>query len=123
MPGPYTRRRLLRIGSGSALAGTAALAGCTGSQSNSSCKLTHEVSSQSDTSDHSGETIPYENLSSAGKDVFEKALESGAYTFEYDGDNKPPDFSYSDETTIYVIEYEGERYAFRTYTGEGCVIE
>ena len=120
MPGPYSRRHLLRIGRTSAVA--VALAGCTGSRSDSPCELHHEVSAQSDTSDHSGETIPYGDLSSAGKDAFETALESDAYTFEYDGNNKPPDFSYSDEVTVYVIEYEGERYTLRTYTGAGCVI-
>lgn len=121
MPGPYSRRHLLRIGSGSAVA--VALAGCTGGRSNRSCELHHEVSTSNDTADYSGETIPYENLSPEGKEVFETAFESDAYNFTYDGDNKPPDFSYSDEVTTYVIEYEGEQYAFRTHTGEGCVIE
>lgn len=120
MPGPYSRRRLLRIGSGSALA--VALAGCTGGRSNSACELTHEVSARDETGDHSGATIPYEDLSAEGKDVFEAALESGAHAIEYDGDNKPPDFSYSEEVTTYVIEYEGERYTLDTSTDEGCVI-
>ena len=123
MPGPYSRRHLLRIGSGSALAATVTLAGCTGGRSNSSCELTHEVSARGETTDHSGETIRYENLSPEGKKVFETALDSGAYTIEYDGDNKPPDFSYSDEVTVYVIAYEGEQYTLRTHTGEGCVIQ
>lgn len=123
MPGPYSRRHLLRIGSGSAVAATAALAGCTGSRSNSSCELNHEVSARDETTGYSGETIPYENLSPEGQDAFDAALESGAHAIEYDGDNKPPDFSYSDEVTVYVVEYEGERYTLRTYTGEGCVIE
>lgn len=121
MPGPYSRRRLLRIGSGSAVA--FALAGCTGGRSEPSCHLHHEVSTREDASDHSGETIPYENLSPQGQEVFEVTLDSGGHAFEYDGTNKPPDFSYSDEVTTYLVEYDGERYFFRTYTGEGCVIE
>ena len=113
-----SRRRLLRVGCGSVLA----LAGCSAQPFGGSCTLRHEVS-EYDERGYEGENVTYDELSDRGKDVFETALESGSHVVEYDGENAPPDFSYSDEASSYVIEYEGERYTLLTYTSQGCVIE
>ena len=114
-----SRRQFFRVGSVSVLA----LAGCSAVPLGESCKLRHEVSEYEESSGYGGEQIDYGELSDRGKEVFRKALESGSHVVAYDGENDPPDFSYSDVATTYVIEYEGERYTLFTYTNAGCVID
>jgi hypothetical protein len=89
----------------------------------SSCKLRHEVSEEEPNGGYGETTLAYSELSEKGQDVFEKALESGSYVISYDGDNAPPDFTYSDEATSYTVEYEGEDYVLFTYTDSGCTVE
>jgi hypothetical protein len=88
-----------------------------------SCKLQHEVSKEEPNGGYGGRVLAYSELSERGQTVFKKALESGAYVVSYDGDNAPPDFSYSDEATSYTVEYKGENYVLFTYTGSGCTVE
>lgn len=104
--------------------GIAALSGCLDRiPLLSSCKLHHEVSKEEPNGGYGGEPLAYSELSERGRTVFEKALESGSYVVSYDGDNAPPDFTYSDETTSYTIEYEGKDYVLFTYTSSGCTVE
>lgn len=106
------------------------LAGCTGydaapgeSETRNACELHHEVGDGEEYGGYQGEELTFGTLSERGQHVFSKALETGNYSITYDGTNKPPDFSYSDQTTIYEVNYRGEQYVLTTYTDTGCVIE
>lgn len=89
----------------------------------SSCKLRHEVSKKEPDSGYGDVKLAYGELSERGQTVFRKALESDAYVIDYNGNNAPSDFSYSDETSTYLITYQGEEYVLFTYTSSGCTIK
>ncbi len=70
------------------------------------------------------EVLAYENLSTAGRTVFRKAVNSpaGRYT-AYGEENAAPEFRYSDEETTYYVEYESEYYLLRTLSGSSLGVD
>ncbi|UPV73160.1 hypothetical protein M0R89_11435 [Halorussus limi] len=121
MASDYSRRRVFRLTS-AAVAGTsvAALAGCSSLGLGRTCELHHEVLDGD--SSYGGTELAYAELSDRAKELFRKALKQDSYVVPYRGGNAPPEFSYSDEASAYIIDYEGTNYTLMTYTSQGCTV-
>ena len=87
------------------------------------CKLNHEVWEKGKYGGYHGEEVQLSELTEQGQEIFVKALDSGGYSFAYNGTNSPPDFVYSDETTTYEVIYEDNQYVLLTYTSTGCIVK
>lgn len=130
MDGHYSRRRVLQACAVGLGVGVAGCVGYTGygaapeqSETTNACKLSHEVWEEGKYGGYHGEEVEFSELSEQGQQIFKKTLESGGYVFPFNGTNNPPDFSYSDATSVYNVTYQSQQYVLLTSTGEGCVIE
>jgi len=92
----------------------------TGTSSNSTCPLVHDLTKASTPVTPSEDSLSYTNLSTEAKQIFDRAREQEESVIIQNESAKPPEFRYTDERTGHFIEYEGERYVFYAYTYAGC---
>jgi hypothetical protein len=61
-------------------------------------------------------TFQYENLSTAGQDVLQRAFQGPDNTVSVSADERPPEFRYSDGQVTHYVRFNGQ--AYRVTTGD-----
>lgn len=116
-----SRRHFLAVTVSATAAGCSNVPGVT-----ADCRLNHAIRKDSTVTDEEAieAEFLFQNLSERAKEVFLKTFnqDDRYYTFQYDGENAPSEFEYSDQLTFYFIRYENNRFEFRTSTQAGCTI-